>query len=285
MKMRQASALLRQSAAFLAAWLLCCCGTELRPGDEVVARVGDGVVTRAQLELEQARTRAVEGGKTPLEALVERERLAQAARRAGLEADPLVRAELEAACREILARAWLERELAAAGSEEVLRDRYEEQRQALSRTVVHVRQIAFRAGPGDADARARARARATTVYAELKAGASFAELAAQHSEHRVSATRGGDMGELREGTIDKGFFDQVRELQPNQPTPPFETAYGFHIVEAVQPPRTEAPSFADARPALRAELRSRVQAEIEQRLSREIPVKLIGDAAAKEHRR
>src|SRR3990170_4875281 len=99
-------------------------------GRDVVAKVDGSKIRHADL--------AAFGGarkqdpETALDALVDRTLLAQAAGGAGLANDPAVQARLRAAEREILAQAYLEREVAASTGEDQLRRRYQDEQEQLA---------------------------------------------------------------------------------------------------------------------------------------------------------
>lgn len=76
---------------------------------------------------------------------------------------------------------------------------------------------------------------ADTLYAHIKAGESFDELAKKYSTDNSSATEEGLLPEISVGQYSSDFENKVFSLkQENEITAPFETSYGYHIVKLVK---------------------------------------------------
>jgi len=254
---------LRPATALLLACLAAC-------GDEdLVARVGDARLRPADLE-------AARGGRGPapdaaaLDALVERALLAETARREGLLDEPLLRARIAASARELAAQALLERRLAGADREDQLRARYLADRERLARRRVHVAQIAFHAdeGPG----RAAARSAASRAAARLAAGESFEKLARELSDDLATRGRDGDLGAIVEGQVDPAFFAEAVTLERGQVSRPFETAFGVHLLKALEAAAVVTPPFEEVRGRLAAQARAEATAALLTELRRKTRV-------------
>jgi peptidyl-prolyl cis-trans isomerase SurA len=76
-----------------------------------------------------------------------------------------------------------------------------------------------------------ARAKAEELRAQIVAGADFAELAKLHSEDPGSKVEGGDLGWSDPGTFVPQFSEVMTKLQENEISPPFESPFGWHIVQ------------------------------------------------------
>ncbi|MDN3658629.1 peptidylprolyl isomerase [Ferruginibacter paludis] len=77
--------------------------------------------------------------------------------------------------------------------------------------------------------------KADSVYALLKAGADFGEMAKKFSEDRLTALNGGEMAEFGTGKFDMPFESKVFELEKDGDiSKPFSTTHGFHIVKRLQ---------------------------------------------------
>lgn len=238
--------------------------------------VGKAKLHRADLaQFASTRSRAA-GSPTPeaLSALVDRALLAEGARRAGVHEDAAVQARLRAAEREILAEAFLEKELRSATDDGAIRKRYEESKESLARRQVHVAQIVLRApSSADADAKRAAMSKATDLYSKLRDGADFEKLAAANSEDAVTAGRGGDLGPLVEGRVDPHFFEEAAALKKGDFSKPFETPFGVHIVKALEDPQVVTPSFDEVRGKLAAQARLEAERKLLERLRAEVKVK------------
>jgi peptidyl-prolyl cis-trans isomerase SurA len=75
-----------------------------------------------------------------------------------------------------------------------------------------------------------ARERATSVYSSLKQGADFAELALKHSDG-PEATKGGNIGFVRQGELLPQIERALSTLDLGQVTEPIETSDGWHIIK------------------------------------------------------
>ena len=77
---------------------------------------------------------------------------------------------------------------------------------------------------------ATAKARIDSIYAALKSGASFEELAIQCSDDKMSARRGGALGWIGPKQTLKEFENVAYSLQKGEMSEPFLSTVGFHIV-------------------------------------------------------
>lgn len=240
---------------------------------KVVAQVGKREVSQSDVAA-FIRARSSRARPTPseaLDALVERSLLAEEARRTGLGEDEALKARLRTAERELLAQALLDQRLAAATTDAELRKRYEASRDALSKREVHVRQLMVRVPPGaDEESRQRAQSRMNGLFARLTGGEPFEKVAREASEDEVSAARGGDMGPVLEDQVDPVFFTEAARLEKGARSRPFATAYGLHLLEAVEPVKTVVPTFEQVRGKLEADARREAQARLVEELRKQI---------------
>jgi peptidyl-prolyl cis-trans isomerase SurA len=91
------------------------------------------------------------------------------------------------------------------------------------------------ANPDDASQVDAAKKKADDLYAKLKAGSDFAELA-KSSSGGSTAAEGGDLGSYERGSgkLAKVFEDQTLTLQPGQFTEPIRTKQGFVILKVTE---------------------------------------------------
>lgn len=210
-----------------------------------------------------------------IDALAQEARLATAARQTGLHLRPDIRAEILQAERRILARAYRNAQIRPATTDFALRRQYETDPSRFDTAEIHVRQIAIHWHRHDDPhpnprARLEARQRAERLYARLKSGHDFADLARRESDDPVTAAKGGDLGPIQSGAIDAAFFAAARELPAGAFSKPFETPYGLHIIQTVRVPRTIRPKFEAIRGRLSAQQRRRSEAALMSRLNRQI---------------
>jgi len=117
-------------------------------------------------------------------------------------------------------------------SPEQIKSFYEENKEEFKHPPqIRVSQILIRipekASPAARDA---AQQQAAALFAQLKAGADFAQLARQHSQDPGSASLGGDLGYIAKGDMDPAFEQRAFALAPNQLSDVVTTPYGFHII-------------------------------------------------------
>lgn len=98
-------------------------------------------------------------------------------------------------------------------------------------TQTHARHILIRLN--EVVAENDARNRLNELKDRIENGANFGELARLHSDD-ASAARGGDLGWISPGDTVPEFERALQGLKPGQVSSPFKTAFGWHIVQAVE---------------------------------------------------
>ena len=95
----------------------------------------------------------------------------------------------------------------------------------------HARHILVRVN--ELTSEAEAKSKIERMKDRLDTGANFADLAKLNSED-ASAAKGGDLGWLSAGDTVAEFDDAMKELQPNQVSPPVRTSFGWHLIEVLE---------------------------------------------------
>ena len=176
------------------------------------------------------------------EELINREVLAQEARKAGAEKAPEVQTQLDMVRQEIVVSYYL-REFA--------------RKNPVTEAEIQKEYDRAKSQHGDKEYKARhilveTEDQAKSLIAELKKGAKFDELATKNSKDTGSAQRGGDLDWNVPGTFDKMFSDAMVKLEKGKYSDaPVKTRFGFHIIQ-----------LDDVRPAKFAalgEVRPRIQ--------------------------
>jgi len=115
----------------------------------------------------------------------------------------------------------------------------------------------------------QAKAFAAEIYQRLQEGEPFDELARRYSDDPASGSLGGDLGWVQPGQMVPEFEQRVNALGVGEVSEPFESRFGWHIVQ-VQERRTEDFSAEMRENAARIEIRERKASEELQNWLREL---------------
>jgi len=122
---------------------------------------------------------------------------------------------------------------------------------------VRARHLLVATAPEDGEKiKAEKKARAEGYRKQLLAGASFADLAAKHSDC-PSKQNGGDLGFFSRGQMVKPFEDAAFSQKKNEIGPVIETDFGFHIIQVLERRKPEVAK-------LEGEVKKRIGAHLEQ---------------------
>ena len=190
--------------------------------------------------------------KAVKEELVNREVLAQAARKRGLDKDPEVQAQMDMARQAVLVRALFEDEVKKHPvSDADLEKQYEQFKSSMGTNEYKVRHILV-----DSEAEAK------SIIDQLNKGADFAKLAKEKSKDPGSKDNGGDLDWGPAGRYVKPFADAVQALPKGQTTQtPVKTDFGYHVIRVDDIRPLKVPSFAE----IREQFRQRAQQQEIQR--------------------
>ena len=134
-------------------------------------------------------------------------------------------------------------------------------------TQVHARHILVR--PSEIEEEEDVVRRLEQVRMRIINGDDFGELARGHSQDPVSAADGGDLGWRGPGDLVPEFEDMMNSLRPGEVSPPFETQFGWHIVQVLE--RREHDNTEDAfRTQARESIRQRKLGEARENWLRQI---------------
>lgn len=87
--------------------------------------------------------------------------------------------------------------------------------------------------PNEVISNADAKQRITRLYKRINDGADFGQLARASSDDTASAVEGGSLGWVNPGVMVPEFEEQMNKLQPGQISQPFESQFGWHIVQVM----------------------------------------------------
>lgn len=170
------------------------------------------------------------------EELINREVLAQAAARRGLDKDPEVAAQMDMARQAVLVRSLFEREMKANPiTDEMLQKQYEVFKASMGTNEYKVRHILV---DKEDDAKA--------IIAELNKGGDFAKIAKEKSKDPGSKDNGGDLDWGPSARYVKPFADAITSMQKGQTTPvPVKTDFGYHVIRLDDVRPLQVPPFAE----------------------------------------
>ena len=116
----------------------------------------------------------------------------------------------------------------------------------------HARHILIRTNELTSDKDAESRLQ--QLKERIEGGADFSELARSHSDDSASAVDGGNLGWTSPGNMVPKFEKQMDKLSDNEISQPFQTQFGWHIVQVLerrQHDGTEELTLARARAAVK----------------------------------
>lgn len=248
------------------------CGKEDKP--PLVAMVNDQVVTKAQFEA-YLKFKRVPGNderrrERLLDQYVEREALAAAVEGETLLDRELIRAELNEFRKEMLISRYFEKFLKERVTDQGVQNYYNTHAADYEQRRAHGAHILIRTNKKMSETERKAKlTTAQEAYSQIRAGKDFAEVARDYSEDKVSGKKGGDLGWLKEGSIDKRFSKTLFGLEAGGVSEPFETPFGFHVVKLVDGPKKVRRPFGAVAGDIRYQLRNKAkQAELERLLSK-----------------
>jgi peptidyl-prolyl cis-trans isomerase C len=187
------------------------------------------------------------------EELVNREVIAQAAQKRGLDKNADVAAQMEMARQAVLVRALFEDEVKKNPiTDAQLQQQYEQFKASMGTNEYKVRHILV---DKEDDAKA--------IIAELNKGGDFAKLAKDKSKDPGSKDNGGDLDWGPSARYVKPFADAVNSMQKGQTTPaPVKTDFGYHVIRLDDIRPLQVPPFSE----LKDQFRQRAQQQQIQKL-------------------
>ena len=106
-------------------------------------------------------------------------------------------------------------------------------------------------------------AQLNTLKDRINGGDRFEDLARSHSDDTASAADGGNLGWTSQGMMDPYFEEQMNRLEINEVSEPFQTSFGWHIVQVLERRQVDETESTLRTRALNHLARSRVNDEIE----------------------
>lgn len=177
----------------------------------------------------------------------------------------LLEAEVREFKKQILISRYFEQLLKDKVNEQAVRNYYASNAEKYEVKQVNVSHILVRTNPSMSDTERQALlTKAQNLHGKVIAGEAFDEIAKQYSEDKVSAKKGGDLGWLKEGSIDPVFSEKVFSLEEGTVTEPFATTFGYHIVRIDEAAKSIKLPYEKVKGDIRYQLRQQTkEAEME----------------------
>ena len=187
------------------------------------------------------------------EELINREVIAQAAQKRGLDKNPDVAAQMEMARQAVLVRALFEDEVKKNPiTDAQLQQQYEQFKASMGTNEYKVRHILV---DKEDDAKA--------IIAELNKGGDFAKIAKEKSKDPGSKDNGGDLDWGPSARYVPSFANAVTSLQKGQTTQvPVKTDFGYHVIRLDDVRPLTVPPFSE----LKEQFRQRAQQQQVQKM-------------------
>jgi peptidyl-prolyl cis-trans isomerase C len=124
-------------------------------------------------------------------------------------------------------------------------------------------------------------AKAKALLAQIRAGASFEELAKTQSTDPGSAVRGGDLGYFGPGKMVRPFEEALSALKnPGDISEPVESQFGYHIIKLEERRPKGSKPFDDVKSQLMAEARTALLNEARVQKAESLNKDFVFDTAA-----
>ena len=170
-----------------------------------------------------------------IDRLVSQKALLIQAKKQGLDHDPAVQRQMQAAADQVLQSVALQRSVLPKVNEEAIKAAYDKQ---------------YAGKPGEEEVHARhilvdSEAKAKDIIAQLDKGAKFEDLAKKYGDPKDAATQqGGDLGFFKKGDMLPEFSDVAFKLKPNDYTKtPVHTRYGWHVIQVLETRTSQPPTY------------------------------------------
>ncbi len=239
--------------------------------DDVLARVGDRVITKADLEriisyYPVAQQKKIAGNpvmkREVLERYIQGIVVSRIALSKGFDKSQNIKERLELMTNDFLANQYIQQdvigkiEITEAEAREY-HNKYKEE--FITPEMVKVRHILIRSGKNkSANEKKAARDKAEAILKRIKGGEDFSKLAMEHSEDPRSKPRGGELDFFHRGMMVPEFEKVAFNLKPGQISELVETQFGYHIIKLDERKDARHLSFDETREKVIAKARDRL---------------------------
>ncbi|WP_342628149.1 peptidylprolyl isomerase [Nguyenibacter vanlangensis] len=181
-----------------------------------------------------------------LNQLIDQKAIQAAATRSGLQNQPEVQQQMNAAAANALQNAYLSQQVTPGLTDAAIQAYYTQNyANKKPEPEIHARHILV-----------ATEAQAQDIIKQLKGGADFGALAAKLSTDKASAKQnGGDLGWFKKGDMLPAFSDAAFAMKPHSFSQvPVHTQYGWHVIQVLDTRTASVPKLADVRDEIRQKL-------------------------------
>jgi peptidyl-prolyl cis-trans isomerase C len=228
---------------------------------DYIAKVDGQGITKQVFDLYLAEKRIpVTNSKrldSALDSYLEREALTNAIESSELLDTAALELEIREIKKQMLISRYFDQHLKSSIDEEAIRNFYAAHAEDYTLKRVHVAHILLRTRSSmDESEIAAVSTKAHEIHSKATSTETFADLAKEHSEDKVSSIKGGDLGWLNDGAVDTLFIKTAFELKQDEVSSVIKTPFGFHIIKSIELPDTIQKSFEAVKGDIRYQLRA-----------------------------
>jgi peptidyl-prolyl cis-trans isomerase C len=237
------------------------CFVSCKKDARVLAKVNDSEVTQerfdAYLDFKRIPANDEKRRDGALDEYLDRAALAAVIEKQGRIDAKRVEVEVDEFRKEMLVSRYFDEFLDEKVTDEAVKNYFEAHAKDYEQRKVHVAHVLIRThGRMDEVQRKAKLSTAQEAFSKIQSGTPFAEVAQQYSEDRISGSKGGDLGWIKEGTIDARFSQRAFEVKAGTVTEPFETPFGYHILKVIEEPTVVRRPFSAVAGDIRYQLRN-----------------------------
>ena len=244
------------SLAVVAVIILFVSGVASAADPEILARVGNKNITKADIEalisFYPANQQAIirmdpKNEEALLNNYVTILAVAETARRQGFDKEKNMRKQIQILSDEHLAKGYVQKNVLSKVKvtdkdvEEYYKNHPKEFEKPETVKARHIL-IGFK-GDMTEDQKKELRKKADDVLKKAKGGDDFAQLASEYSDDPGSKTKGGELGYFPKGNMVPEFENAAFNLKPGVISDVIETPYGYHIIKVEDKKAAEMPAF------------------------------------------
>lgn len=257
--------------------LVCACSKEQETEGDILATINGQKITLQEFE-NFLRFKRIPNDdenleKRIMEQYLDREALAAVIEQQKVLDSGLIEAELDEFKKEMIISRYFEKYLAEQVTDQAVASYYNSNAAEYEQRKARAGHILIRLNKNMSEEERQVKlTTAQEAFSKIKSGEDFSKIAEEYSEDKISAKKGGDLGWIKEGTIDQRFSKTVFALEEGSVSEPFETPFGFHIVKLIEKPQIVKQPLKAVAGDIRYQLRNKAKDTEMERLLKEVKI-------------